>query len=67
MSAGWWSFTISVIMMFMQVFKELFDAVIDEKHLGFGPNDTQPAPDLDANKVCIFFAKEDSCNCLLKN
>jgi creatine kinase len=28
------------------VFKELFDAVINEKHLGFGPNDKQPAPDL---------------------
>ena len=35
----------------IQVFKSLFDAVINEKHLGFGPNDKHPPPDLDANKV----------------
>nr|AAM10823.1 lombricine kinase [Urechis caupo]3JPZ_A Chain A, Lombricine kinase [Urechis caupo]3JPZ_B Chain B, Lombricine kinase [Urechis caupo]3JQ3_A Chain A, Lombricine kinase [Urechis caupo] len=34
-----------------EVFKELFDAVINEKHKGFGPNDSQPAPDLDASKL----------------
>jgi len=33
------------------VFKELFDAVIDEKHGGFKPTDKHPAPDLDAEKV----------------
>jgi creatine kinase len=32
-------------------FKELFDAVINEKHGGFGPNDKHPAPDLDASKL----------------
>jgi len=36
----------------LQVFKELFDAVIDEKHGGFKPADKHPAPDLDAAKVC---------------
>jgi len=34
-----------------QTFKELFDAVIDEKHLGFGPNDKQPAPELEPENV----------------
>jgi len=34
-----------------EVFKELFDAVINEKHGGFGPNDKHPAPDLDASKL----------------
>jgi len=33
------------------VFKELFDAVIDEKHGGFKASDKHPAPDLDAGKV----------------
>jgi len=33
------------------VFKELFDAVIDEKHGGFKAADKHPAPDLDAGKV----------------
>jgi len=37
--------------MCVQTFKELFDAVIDEKHGGFKPADKHPAPDLDANKV----------------
>lgn len=36
----------------LQVFKELFDAVIDEKHLGFGPNDKQPPPELEPENVC---------------
>lgn len=34
-----------------EVFKPLFDAVINEKHLGFGPEDKHPAPDLDASKL----------------
>jgi len=34
-----------------EVFKELFDAVIDEKHNGFGPNDKHVAPDLDGSKI----------------
>ena len=34
-----------------QVFKELFDAVIDEKHLGFSPNDKQPSPELEPENV----------------
>jgi len=34
-----------------EVFQELFDAVINEKHLGFGPNDKHPPPDLDAEKL----------------
>lgn len=34
-----------------EVFKELFDAVINEKHLGFSPTDKHPAPDLDAAKL----------------
>ena len=33
------------------MFKELFDAVIDEKHGGFKAADKHPAPDLDAGKV----------------
>jgi len=37
--------------MLLQVFKELFDAVINEKHGGFSPSDKHPAPDLDSNKV----------------
>jgi len=32
-------------------FKELFDAVINEKHLGFGPNDKHPPPDLNAEAL----------------
>nr|BDA39157.1 opheline kinase [Thoracophelia sp. 1 KU-2021] len=32
-------------------FGELFDAVINEKHGGFGPNDKHPQPDLDASKL----------------
>jgi len=34
-----------------EVFKELFDAVINEKHLGFGPDAKHPEPDLDASKL----------------
>jgi len=34
-----------------EVFKELFDAVINEKHGGFGPGDKHPPPDLDADKL----------------
>lgn len=34
-----------------QMFGELFDAVIDEKHGGFGPNDSHPAPELDSEKL----------------
>jgi creatine kinase len=34
-----------------EVFKPLFDAVINEKHLGFGPNDKHPPPDLDSTKL----------------
>ena len=33
------------------VFKELFDAIINEKHGGFGPNDKHPPPDLDSTKL----------------
>lgn len=33
------------------VFKELFDAVVDDHHRGFGPNDKHPAPELDASKL----------------
>ena len=33
------------------MFKEIFDAVIDEKHGGFPPDAKHPAPDLDAGKV----------------
>lgn len=32
-------------------FKELFDAVINEKHGGFSPSDKHPAPDLDSTKL----------------
>jgi len=31
-----------------EVFKELFDAVINEKHGGFGPKDKHPPPDLNS-------------------
>ena len=41
------------------MFKELFDAVIDEKHGGFKPTDKYPAPDLDADKVGYSFRKVD--------
>jgi len=34
-----------------EVFKELFDAVINEKHGGFGPSDKHPAPDLNAEAL----------------
>lgn len=34
-----------------EVFKELFDALIDEKHGGFKPTDKHPAPDLDVSKL----------------
>jgi hypothetical protein len=37
-----------------QVFKELFDAVINEKHGGFGPDAKHPPPDLDSTKVIRF-------------
>ena len=33
------------------VFKELFDAVINEKHLGFGPDAKHPKPDLRADQL----------------
>ena len=33
------------------MFKELFDAVIDDHHRGFGPKDMHPAPELDASTV----------------
>jgi len=32
-------------------FKELFDAVINDKHGGFGPEDKHPAPDLDSGAL----------------
>ena len=35
----------------MQTFKELFDAIINEKHGGFGPGDKHPPPNLDVNNV----------------
>ena len=35
----------------MQVFKELFDRVIEEKHLGFKTTDKHPAPELSADEV----------------
>lgn len=46
-------FTQAIAPMFIcaQVFKELFDVVINERHLGFGPDAKHPAPDLDASKV----------------
>jgi len=34
-----------------EVFKELFDAVINDKHGGFGADDKHPPPDLDAEKL----------------
>jgi creatine kinase len=34
-----------------EVFKELFDAVINEKHGGFGPDDKHPPPDLNADAL----------------
>lgn len=34
-----------------EVFKPLFDAVINEKHGGFGPNDKHPAPDLNSEAL----------------
>jgi len=34
-----------------EVFKELFDAVINEKHGGFGPDAKHPPPDLDSTKL----------------
>nr|BDA39158.1 taurocyamine kinase [Thoracophelia sp. 1 KU-2021] len=34
-----------------EVFHELFNSVIDEKHGGFGVNDKHPPPDLDASKL----------------
>jgi creatine kinase len=34
-----------------EVFKELFDAVINEKHGGFGPSDKHPPPDLNADAL----------------
>lgn len=34
-----------------EVFHELFDAVINEKHGGFGPNDKHPPPDLNASAL----------------
>ena len=49
----WIYLTNADIFLSNQVFKPLFDAVINEKHLGFGPNDKHPAPDLDASKVSI--------------
>jgi hypothetical protein len=37
----------------LQVFKELFDAVIDDRHKGFAPTDKHPAPELDADQVSL--------------
>jgi len=34
-----------------EVFKELFDAVIDEKHHGFGPEAKHPAPELEPENL----------------
>ncbi|KAK2154015.1 hypothetical protein LSH36_279g03125 [Paralvinella palmiformis] len=34
-----------------EVFKELFDAVIDEKHHGFKPTDKHPPPELEPNNL----------------
>jgi creatine kinase len=34
-----------------ETFKELFDAVINEKHGGFSPTDKHPPPDLNANAL----------------
>jgi len=34
-----------------ETFKEIFDAIIDDKHQGFGPGEKHPAPDLDASKL----------------
>jgi len=34
-----------------ETFKELFDAVIDDKHGGFKPSDKHPAPDLNASAL----------------
>jgi len=34
-----------------ETFKELFDAVIDDKHGGFKPTDKHPAPDLNASAL----------------
>lgn len=38
---------------FFQLFKELFDPVLNEQHRGFSPKDKHPAPELDASKVDI--------------
>ena len=35
----------------LQYFKALFDPVIDEKHLGFGPCEKHPAPELEPAHV----------------
>jgi len=43
----------------LKVFKELFDALIDEKHGGFKATDKHPPPDLDSAKVtrsCVHLA-----------
>ena len=40
----------SIIYLFLKVFKEIFDPVIDERHNGYGPNDTHPT-DLDPSKI----------------
>ena len=34
-----------------EVFKEIFDPMIEEKHLGFKPTDKHPAPELDPSKL----------------
>ena len=34
-----------------EVFKDIFDAVIDEKHHGFKPADKHPAPELEPENV----------------
>ena len=36
---------------FLQLFKELFDPVLNEQHRGFSPADKHPAPELDPSKV----------------
>ena len=35
----------------LQYFKSLFDPVIDEKHLGFGPSEKHPHPELEPAHV----------------
>ena len=41
-----------VIYNFFQVFKDLFDPLLNEYHMGFSPTDKHPPPELDPSKVC---------------